>query len=255
MRDIRGVWPIIDKLKNCETWRTLFYRGVSGLRRVKINYRGVVLLAAIVVGVMFATSLFKPYKNNPVRLKKINYAKVFNDVNSVHLKAAKSLGLEKPLKGRDEAEDVMDDLVRIEDNRYYSIARLTHSIPYLTEGAAELLEVIGKNFRDSLKQKGINPNKIIVTSVLRTQADIKSLQKSGNINASSNSAHCYATTFDIAYADYEKVEYKRLRRCESIEPGVLKQVLGEVLMALQQKEMCYVKYEKKQRCFHITTRI
>ena len=35
MIDIRGVWPIIDKLKNGETWRRFFYKGVSGLRRVK----------------------------------------------------------------------------------------------------------------------------------------------------------------------------------------------------------------------------
>lgn len=255
MREILRGWPIIDKLKKSEAWKVLLNRCVHSLRQVKINSRGVVLLAVIVVAVILGNSLLKPYENNPVRLKKINYARVFNDVNSVHLEAAKSLGLEKPLESRDDAENVLDDLVHIEDNRYYSIAHLTHSIPYLTSGAAELLDVIGENFRDSLKCKGINPNKIIVTSVLRTQADVKSLQKSGNINASSNSAHCYATTFDIAYADYDKVEYKRLRRCESVEPDVLKQVLGEVLMALQQQEMCYVKYEKKQRCFHITTRI
>ena len=131
----------------------------------------------------------------------------------------------------------------------------THSIPYLTDGAAGLLDMIGKNFLDSLESKGLNPNKIIVTSVLRTQEDIKKLQKSGNPNAVNNSAHCYATTFDITYARYDKIKFKNFRLCESVEPELLKKVLGEVLRDLRKQNKCYVKYEVRQRCFHITTRI
>ena len=146
-------------------------------------------------------------------------------------------------------------LVKIKSNDYYTIDRLTHSIPYLTEGAAELLETIGRNFRDSLQSKGLNPNKIIVTSVLRTQEDVKRLQKSGNVNASSNSAHNYATTIDITYSRFDKIETRLLRRYESVNTELLKSVLGEVLMELQKEGKCYVKYEKKQHCFHITSRM
>ena len=103
----------------------------------------------------------------------------------------------------------------------------------MTAGAAELLDRIGKNFSDSLESKGLNPNKIIVTSVLRTQEDVKKLQKSGNPNAISNSAHCYATTFDIAYAYYDRSWFKNFRYCESVEPETLKMVLGEVLRDLR----------------------
>ena len=196
-----------------------------------------------------------PNKNKSVKIKELNYASLFNDQNGVQLKSAAQFGLKQPLKNRDAADDVKDSLIHIKGNRHYSIAKLTHSIPYLTNGAEELLDIIGKNFLDSLESKGLNPNKIIVTSVLRTQEDIKKLQKSGNPNAINNSAHCYATTFDITYARFDKIKFKNLRLCESVKPELLKKVLSEVLRDLRKQNKCYVKYEVRQRCFHITTRI
>lgn len=174
------------------------------------------------------------------------YSVTFNDLNNVHLSSAKKLGLKHPLKNRADANVVKDRLVKIKSNKRYTVDKLTHSIPYLTDGATELLDIIGQNFIDSLDSKGLKSNKIIVTSVLRTQEDVKKLQESGNINASSNSAHCYGTTFDITYARYaRKIEDK----------STLKMVLGEVLLDLKRQKKCYVKYEVKQQCFHITTRI
>lgn len=207
---------------------------------------GVVLLCLYV---MF------PIKNKHIEIRDLNYATLFNDQNGVQLKSAARFGIRHPLKDWNAAYGVKNELVHIKDNNHYSIAELTHSIPYLTDGAAELLDMIGKNFLDSLESKGLNPNKIIVTSVLRTQEDIKKLRKSGNANAVSNSAHCYATTFDITYARYDKIWFGRFRRYESVEGEILKKVLGEVLRDLRKQHKCYVKYEVKQRCFHITTRI
>ena len=214
------------------------------------------IILAILVGIVWlCLAILFPYKNKSVKIKELNYASLFNDQNGVQLKAAAQFGIKQPLKNRDAADDVKDGLVRIKDNGHYSIAKLTHSIPYLTDGAAELLDMIGKNFLDSLESKGLNPNKIIVTSVLRTQEDIKKLQRSGNPNAVKNSAHCYATTFDITYAYYNKTWFKNFRFCESIDVETSKKVLGEVLRDLRNQKKCYVKYEVKQRCFHITTRI
>ena len=214
------------------------------------------IILAILLGIVWlCLAILFPYKNKSVKIKELNYASLFNDQNGIQLKSAAQFGIKQPLKNRDAADDVKDGLVRIRSNSHYSIDKLTHSIPYLTDGAAELLDMIGKNFLDSLESKGLNPNKIIVTSVLRTQEDIKKLQKSGNPNAVKNSAHCYATTFDIAYAYYDKSWFKNFRFCESVEPEILKKVLGEVLRDLRKQKKCYVKYEVKQRCFHITTRI
>ena len=214
------------------------------------------VISAILVGfVLFGSYVLFPIKNKHVEIKYLDYATLFNDQNGIQLKSARKFGIKQTLKNRDEADDVKDSLVHIKSNSHYNIATLTHSIPYLTEGAAGLLDMIGKNFLDSLESKGLNPNKIIVTSVLRTQEDIKKLQKSGNPNAINNSAHCYATTFDITYARFDKIKFKNLRLCESVKPELLKKVLGEVLRDLREQKKCYVKYEVRQRCFHITTRI
>ena len=213
-------------------------------------------ILAILLGiVLFGSYVQFPIKNKHVEIKELDYVTLFNDQNGVQLKSARKFGIKQTLRDRDAADDVKNSLVHIKDNSHYSIAKLTYSIPYLTEGAAGLLNIIGKNFLDSLESKGLNPNKIIVTSVLRTQEDIKKLQKSGNPNAVNNSAHCYATTFDITYARYDKIKFKNFRLCESVEPELLKKVLGEVLRDLRKQNKCYVKYEVRQRCFHITTRI
>lgn len=214
-----------------------------------------ITLAILLGFILFSLSILFPNKNKSIEIKELNYATLFNDQNGVQLKSAAKLGIKQPLKNRDAADDVKGGLVHIKSNSHYNIAKLTHSIPYLTEGATGLLDMIGKNFLDSLESKGLNPNKIIVTSVLRTQEDIKKLQKSGNPNAVNNSAHCYATTFDITYARFDKIKFKNLRLCESVKPELLKKVLGEVLKDLREQKKCYVKYEVRQRCFHITTRI
>ena len=212
------------------------------------------ILTILLGFVLFGSYVLFPIKNKHVEIKELDYATLYNDQNGVQLKSARKFGIKQTLKNRDAADDVKDSLVQIKNNSHYSIAKLTHSIPYLTNGAAGLLDMIGKNFLDSLESKGLNPNKIIVTSVLRTQEDIDKLQKS-NPNSVKNSAHCYATTFDITYARFNKIKFKNLRLCESVESELLKKVLGEVLRDLRKQNKCYVKYEVRQRCFHITTRI
>ena len=59
-----------------------------------------------------------PIRNKSVDIKEPDYATLFNDKNKVQLKAAKKLGTKQPLKDRDAANAVKDDLVRIEDNDY-----------------------------------------------------------------------------------------------------------------------------------------
>ncbi|MBQ2878344.1 MAG: hypothetical protein IJE42_05370, partial [Bacteroidaceae bacterium] len=84
--------------------------------------------------------------------------------------------------------------------------------------------------------------------VLRTNADVKRLKRS-NVNSSSNSAHCYGTTFDISWKRFLS-EYG-----ETTENSVkLKLILGEVLRDLKKQGSCYIKHEAKQACFHITAR-
>ena len=173
-------------------------------------------------------------------------------MNDVQLAAAQVLGV-PPVKDRDAAEHAKKKLVKLEDTDSYVVDSLTHSIPYLVPSAKELLDRIGQNFLDSLASKGLNPNKLVITSVLRTEDDIARLRKR-NLNASENSTHRYGTTFDISYWHYVKVPDLRGRPYEDVPPEYLRAVLSQVLKDLHDEKACYVKYERKQTCFHVTVR-
>ena len=135
----------------------------------------------------------------------------------------------------------------------YVVDELTHSIPFLVPGACNLLDAIGQNFLDSLENKGLNPYKVTVTSVTRTREDVHNLRKR-NTNASLNSAHFYGTTFDISWKRFQQVPDKNGRPMQEVGSDTLKMVLSEVLRDLRKQDVCYIKYELKQGCFHITTR-
>ncbi len=175
------------------------------------------------------------------------YQTVFNDNNDMHIAAAKKYGVPQ-VKSREDAED--HDLKEIKTGDLYKVNNLTHSIPYLVPRAKKLLDQIGENFQDSLKSQGVGGYQICVTSVLRSVEDVKKLRRV-NSNASANSAHCYGTTFDVSWARFNKIES---RYPHEVPEQHLKHLLAEVLIDLMKKDKCYVKYEVRQGCFHITTR-
>jgi len=189
--------------------------------------------------------------NEPRNIRGVtSYKRTFGDLNQVHLDAALRYGVD-PIASREDAEEMKKQLVHIVSNPNYKVDSLTHSIPYLVPMASNLLTAVGKNFQDSLTSKGLNPYRIVVTSVLRTQNDVKKLRKR-NINASENSAHFYGTTFDVSWKRFTKVDDKEGRPLQAVGSDTLKLVLAEVLRDLRKEERCYIKYELKQGCFHIT---
>lgn len=174
----------------------------------------------------------------------------FPDSNSVQLAAATRYGV-SPVKDRKEAEKRMKELVYVGSNPYYHVDRLNSSIPYLVPRAAVLLQDIGRAYFDSLQIKGIPLHKIIVTSVLRTRDDVRKL-RTRNGNATENSCHMYGTTFDICYNRYKTVEEPDGPARRRVRNDTLKWVLSEVLRDFREQGRCYIKYEVKQGCFHMT---
>ena len=152
----------------------------------KIIISSIALLSILVGCVVY---FYFTFNEKEVQLEKFDYATLFNDKNSAQLQSARKYGISSTLKNREEAQNIKKELKEIKDCDYYAIDILTHSIPYLTNGAEEILSMIGKNFQDSLESKGLAKYKIIVTSVLRTKDDIKRLRASGNPNATLKSAH------------------------------------------------------------------
>lgn len=173
-----------------------------------------------------------------------NYSRTFSDMNHKHLKIAKRQGIE-PVEDEKEAKEKLE---HIESCSLYAVDKLTHSLPYLTEQTKEVLEQIARNFKDSLAVKGLTDYHLVVTSLLRTKRGVKSLRNK-NLNASRNSAHLYGTTFDIAYARFIKNGWG-----DEVKTELLKSNLADVLNDLRDRDGCYVKYEYKQGCFHITAR-
>lgn len=176
-----------------------------------------------------------------------NLGLVFNDSNYLHLDAARQIGI-KPIKSSDDLLRSGAPLRKVVSGPYVYVDQLNHSLPYLVPEAADLLHDIGKAFADTLQARGGGDYRIKVTSVLRTPETISRLRRR-NVNAVEESAHIYATTFDISYAKFICDDPKLPRTQED-----LKNLLGEVLFKLREQGRCYVKYERKQGCFHITAR-
>lgn len=180
-----------------------------------------------------------------------SYKVAFPDSNEVQLAMAKKYGV-KPVLNREDAEKRKTELVYIGANPYFHVDKMRESIPYLVPRASILLQDIGQTFFDSLYVKGVPLHQIIVTSVLRTEEDVARLRKY-NLNASENSCHRFGTTFDICYNRYQTVQTDQKPR-RSVQNDTLKWVLSEVLRDMREAGRCYIKYEVKQGCFHITTR-
>lgn len=173
--------------------------------------------------------------------------RVFNDSNYLHIAAAEAIGI-KPLSGIREAWEAGARLERLQSCEEYYLDNLTHSLPYLVPRAHRLLRDIGAAFRDSLQARGGGDYRIKVTSVLRTPRLVNRLRRR-NVNAVDTSAHLFGTTFDISYAKFICDSTRMPRTQED-----MKNLLGEVVYAMRQQGRCYVKYERKQACFHITAR-
>lgn len=191
-------------------------------------------------------------KWHPVR-SVYSYTKCFPDVQDVQIQAAMHWGV-KPVRNREEAEYSREQLVYVGASPLYCIDEgMRHSIPYLVPRASHLLSLIGRNYLDSLYVKGVPLHRIIVSSVLRTEDDVSRLQRR-NGNATSQSCHLFGTTFDVCYNRFSTVSPPGEPERRAVQNDTLKWVLSEVLRDIREQGLCYIKYEVKQGCFHITVK-
>lgn len=181
------------------------------------------------------------------------FSRTFPDLQDVQIVAAQKWGV-TPVEDRKEAELRKHELVYVGSNPYYTMDdKMNYSIPYLVPRASDLLQKISRNFLDSLAVKGIPLHTLLVTSVLRTESDVRRLRRV-NVNASPESCHRYGTTFDICYNRYNVVQNPEGPERRAVRSDSLKWVLSEVLRDVRMAGLCYIKYEVKQGCFHITVR-
>ena len=180
-----------------------------------------------------------------------HFGNTFPDQQDVQIVAASRHGV-APVQNREEAEHSKGKLVYVGSNPFFYVDKLNNSIPYLVPRASVLLQDIGRAYFDSLQIKVIPLHKIIVTSILRTKDDVSKL-RTRNGNATENSCHLYGTTFDVCYNRYKQIQTEKQPR-RQVQDDTLKWVFSEVLRDFREKNRCYIKYEVKQGCFHITVR-
>ena len=174
------------------------------------------------------------------------FGKIFNDSNYRHLEHARAGGI-VPLNDIQTAWEQCRGLVEVKSTQYLFIDSLSHSYPYLKPHAARLLEEIGRRFADSLSARGGGDYRLKVTSMLRSPLSVGKLRRV-NRNATAESAHQYATTFDISYSKFICDNPASTRR--TFED--LKNLLAEIVYDMCSQGRCLVKHERKQACFHIT---
>lgn len=193
----------------------------------------------------------RPMSDTTTRMK-VNYMgnmrTVFNDSNYIHWAAADSVGI-VPLSGLKSHWQLRRPLVKITSCRDFFIEPLTHSVPYLVPEAADAIHEIGRRFTDSVAARGGSRYRIRITSVTRTPETVRRLRRR-NVNAVDSSVHQLATTVDVSYARFIPDADNPVAR--SVDD--LKGVLAEVLAAMRDEGKIYVKFERKQPCFHITAR-
>ena len=206
------------------------------------------MLQIIPIGMAVGTFVIVPKLQTRI-YGKINKAELtFNDLQSKQIVSAQKLGI-TPLNARRDVavylgqSELDKKLMKISSNSLYYIRKLTHSVPYLVPEAETLLSDIAREFQTI---SGTN-SRFEVTSVLRTKEDVSKLQ-SRNSNATSNSCHCYATTFDISYVSFKTDVLHPKNNAE------LREALSQAVYNMRKQDRCYVKFENNQKCYHITVR-
>lgn len=173
----------------------------------------------------------------------------FADLNGEQLESARRFGISRPIKNRKEARRKTRHLKKVRSCQLYLVDPLTHSVPYLTKGARSLLEDLGEGFQYILRREGYRPHRIIVTSLLRTEADVTSLRRV-NGNAARNSSHLYATTFDLSYTRFNRLSTEG----KPVSNAEMARILAILIEEFRSRGDCVVIFEQNQHCFHITVR-
>lgn len=172
----------------------------------------------------------------------------FADLNGEQLESARRFGISRPIKNRKEVRRKTRHLKKVRSCQLYLVDPLTHSVPYLTKGARSLLEDLGEGFQYILRREGYRPHRIIVTSLLRTEADVtRSAGSMATLHAtpptSTPPPSTSATRASIASTEGKPVSNAEMAR-----------ILAILIDEFRSRGDCVVIFEQNQHCFHITVR-
>ena len=164
------------------------------------------------------------------------------DYNHRHIHSAKAIGVGSLVDTSGMNKMVSQrKLIKVQPDKGYALAAMTHSYPFLTPDAVRVLRKIGASFYESSGDESF----FTVTSLTRTEETQKKLRRRNSNAAKTESSHCYGVSFDISYIRYNGVRewhYERTKKLEGI------------LAEMQRNGEIYVLKEKNQSCFHVSVR-
>lgn len=233
--------------------------GVTKKRKRRLKKKYKIRFAVLAFVAISALIIYFPARKKiesmkhpaPIGTVKVDW---YKDLNLLHLKHAQANGI-KPFKSNQQLKTELPELIKegklkeISDNSYYRICPLTHSHPYLTPAAKDFLKELGKRFSDKLEEHELPHYYYQISSLLRTDENQKSLRGS-NGNATANTSHRYATTFDIPY--FTVVKRTFLWNEAEVTDARATKLLSETIGELRKEGRCVVVTERNERCFHIT---
>lgn len=174
--------------------------------------------------------------------------KEFRDSNYIQVEEARKYGI-RPVENELDAYTQGKYMIKVNSCKDFYVDSLRHSVPYLVPEAYRLLHEIASAWTDSLKARGGGDYRLKVTSLTRTASSVRRLRRV-NRNSVGESAHQYGTTFDISYAKFIYDGHGTRRTFED-----LKNLLGEIMHIFRDRGLCYVTFERRQACFHVTARL
>ena len=187
-------------------------------------------ISVLLFGLLCLDGLVLYKKLRPRKAEAFNVVGVW-DYNPAHLSAAKRLGC-----GFVESKTQLEQLKR--NGELVFIQQLTHSSPCLVPKAKEVFQKLGSDFVEA------SGCRFVITSLTRTLRQQQALS-GNNINAARESAHCYGTTIDISYIQFEG------QARAAVNP---EQVLEQLLVSARNRGDVLLVKEQRQKCFHITIR-
>ena len=195
-------------------------------------------------------------------------------LNASHVARARALGVR--VQDRAARDSLLDAgrLVRLEDSTSYWIVRPGTSPAYVVPEMRALLEVLGERLQGRLREMGLPPYRIEVTSALRTSIRQARLRRTNPNAATGVSSHEFGATVDLSYAAFAPPPEVSPELLESAPPALhphlerivdlamesvsarksreLGAIFGRVLREAQAEGLALVIYERQQTVYHVT---
>ncbi|MCX6293905.1 MAG: DUF5715 family protein [Sphingobacteriales bacterium] len=163
---------------------------------------------------------------------------LFNDGINAHEKAYKHEGIKEQKTDEGLIQLGKKNILKsIESNEFYVVQDLTHSQPLLLPKAIDFINELSILYQQKCTEKNIDYVRYEITSVSRSIASLKRLEKV-NENAIDNSPHLRGKTFDMSWREFgENKDQLKL--------------FTSALYELKNQKKCFVKFERNG-CLHIT---